>query len=308
MQKILVIINPASGSSGDDFRALVEKELRERGAEFEVRETDPEDGGKEIAREAVAAGVTHLIACGGDGTVMSVVNGMGRAEIEEKKPAQPNAILSIIPGGTANLLAGALGIPTDTREAIAVAVAGKEKEIDLGKCGEIVFALGVGLGLTERLVSQASAEEKEKIGKLAYAKAMLRELGVKPTTFSFKLDDQSQHTARGVAVVIANAGQIGGGLAFAPDAKMDDGLLDLCILRRFYFRDVVRMLWHSVLGKLPQDRAVAFYQARRIEIKSEPPLDLQVDGEVEDLTTPLIAGVLPGALRVRVPVDGKNEA
>jgi YegS/Rv2252/BmrU family lipid kinase len=298
--KTLVIINPASGSSGDDFRALVESELKKHGAEFEIRETDPEDGGKTIAREAVAQGIMHLIACGGDGTVMSVVNGMGHAE-EQNVSSKPKTILSIVPGGTANLLAGALGIPTDTKEAVEVAVAGKEKEIDLGKCGETVFALGVGLGLTERLVAETSAEEKEKIGKLAYAKAMLGELGAKPTTFSFKLDDGKQKTARGVAVVVANAGQIGGGLAFAPNAKMNDGLLDLCILRRFYLRDFLRMLWHSLLGNLPADRAVAFYQAKRIEIKSAPPLDVQIDGEVVDLTTPLVTGVLPKALRVRVP-------
>lgn len=303
--KTLVIINPASGSSDNDFRALVESELKERGVEFEIRETDPEKGGEEIARAAVAAGVTHLIACGGDGTVMSVVNGMGHAE-EKKDSAKPKTILSIIPGGTANLLAGALDIPTDTKEAVAIAVEGKEKIIDLGKCGENVFALGIGLGLTERLVSQTSSEEKETIGKLAYVKAMVEELGVKPTTFSFKLDDGKEQTGRGVAVVIANSGEIGGGLEFAPNAKMDDGLLDLCILRRFYFRDLVRMVWRSLLGNLPGDRAVAFYQARRIEIKSNPPLDLQVDGEVVDLTTPLVAGVLPGALCVRVPVE-ENE-
>ena len=303
MQKTLVIINPASGSSDDDFRALVESELKQSGAEFEIVETDPEDGGKNIARQAVADGVEHLIACGGDGTIMSVVNGMGHAEVEDKDAARPSAILSIVPGGTANLLAGALGIPTDTKEAVAVAVAGKEKEIDLGKCGEQVFALGIGVGLTERLVSETSSQEKEQLGKLAYAKAMLSELGVKPTTFTFQLDDEPEQTTRGVAVVIANAGQIGGGLEFAPDAKMDDGLLDLCILHRFYFRDLLRMAWNSLLGNLPKDRAVSFYQAKRIEIKSDPPLDLQVDGEIVDLTTPLVTGVLPKALRVRVPEE-----
>lgn len=320
MNKTIVIINPASGSSGDDFRALVESELKERGVEFDMRETDPEKGGEEIARDAVANGATHLIACGGDGTIMSIVNGMGKYEAEVRReetgtetqpaPAEPEdePILSIIPGGTANLLAGALEIPTDTKEAVAVAVAGDERIIDMGRCGEHLFALGVGLGLTERLVSQASAEEKEKIGKLAYVKAMLSEMGVKPATFTFKLDDDKEQLARGVAIVIANAGQIGGGLSFAPDAEMDDGVLDLCVLHRFYFRDVVRMAWRSLLGNLPEDRAVSFFQAKRIEIKSDPPLDLQVDGEVVDMTTPLVTRVLPRALRVRVPhVEAEDE-
>jgi YegS/Rv2252/BmrU family lipid kinase len=299
MSRVIVIVNPGSGSFTEDFRALIESELTARDIEFAVRETDPEKGGLEIVQEAIEEGVFHLIACGGDGTIMSVVNGIATAVENNAEPP----LLSIIPGGTANLLAGALGIPSDVKEAVGVAVEGRERTIDLGRCGEHFFALGLGMGLTERLVSQTSAEEKEKIGKLAYAKAMLAEMGDKPTTFNFKLDDKAKQSTRGVAIVIANAGHIGNGLSFAPDAEMDDGLLDLCVLHRFYFRDILRMIWRSLWGNLPEDRAVSFFQAKRIEIDSNPPLDLQVDGEVVDMTTPLIAEVLPKALTVRVPVE-----
>lgn len=294
---VVVIINPASGSSDDDFRALVESELTLRGVEFELYETDPQKGGEEITRRAIDNGAKHLIACGGDGTVMSVVNGIANSK------SVGTTLLSIIPGGTANLLAGALKIPSDTKEAIAVAVSGRESVIDLGRCGEYIFTLGVGLGLTERLVSRTSAEEKEKIGKWAYVKAMLTELGSKPSTFTFRLDQTPEQRTHGVAIVIANAGRVGGKLSFAPDAKMDDGVLDLCVLHRFYLRDVMRMTWLSLWGKLPEDRAVSFFQAKRIEIKSEPPLDLQIDGELVDATIPLITEVLPHALRVRVPQE-----
>jgi diacylglycerol kinase (ATP) len=300
MSKIIVILNPASGSTDEDFRTAVETALKTRGAAFEIWETTPEVLGDVLAARAADEGAQQIIACGGDGTIMSVVNGLGKQEAG--KQDEGNRItLSIIPGGTANLLAGALKIPTDIEEAVAVAVAGEERAIDLGLCGEHLFALGVGLGLTEKLVSQASAQEKEKLGKLAYVKAMLRELGTRPTRFSFKLDDEKEQTQRGVAIVIANAGEIGGNLAFAPDAKMDDGVLDLCILHRFYFRDVLRMAWNSLRGQLAQDRAVSFFQARRVEIRSDPPLDLQIDGEVVDLQTPLVTRVLPHALTVRVP-------
>jgi len=306
-QKTVVIINPGGGSSDENFRATIEAELKSHNVDFEMFDTDPEKGGEEIAQNALNNGVTQLWACGGDGTVMSVVNGIGKWK-ESNDPANDNEVtLCIIPGGTANLLAGALEISSDTVEAVATAVQGVERTIDLGRCGEHAFALGVGLGLTERLVSQTSAEEKEKIGKLAYAKAMLREMGVRPTTFSFKLDDKPEQSARGVAIVIANSGQIGSGFSFAPDAKMDDGVLDLCILHRFYFRDVVRMMWRSITKSLPEDRAVSFFQAKRIEIRSDPPLDLQVDGEVVDMTTPLVTEVLPQSLRVRVPEEAKEK-
>ena len=307
-QKTVVIINPAGGSSDENFRATIESELKARGVEFEMLDTDPEKGGEEIAQNALNNGATQLFACGGDGTIMSVVNGIGKWK-ESNDPQRDDEVrLAIIPGGTANLLAGALEITTDTKEAVAAAVDGVERTIDLGRCGEHAFALGVGLGLTERLVSQTSAEEKEKIGKLAYAKAMLREMGVRPTTFSFKLDDKPEQNARGVAIVIANAGKIGGGFSFAPDAQMDDGVLDLCILHRFYFRDFVRMIWRSITKSLPEDRVVSFFQAKRIEIRSDPPLDLQVDGEVVDMTTPLVTEILPQAIRVRVPAEAKENA
>lgn len=306
--KMIVILNPKSGSAGDDFRERVEKALQERGAEYELRETTPDVGGAKLAAQAVKDGATQLLACGGDGTVMSVVNGLGYSDAgSDSDEAHPRVTLSIIPGGTANLMAAALKIPTATDEAVAVAVSGEDYEMDLGRCGKHLFSLGLGLGLTERLVSQASSEQKEKLGKAAYAIAMLRELGARPHNFTFKLDDKRSQRGKGVAIVIANAGEIGGGFSFAPDAKMDDGVLDLCILRRFYVRDLLRMLWSAIRGQLPADRAVAFYQARRIEIQSDPPLDLQVDGEVVEQTTPLVAEVLPRALRVRVPVDLPDE-
>ena len=304
---LTVILNPCSGSAGDDFRERVETSLQNAGADYEILETTPEIGGKELAHKAVEKGARHLVACGGDGTVMSVVNGIGQSHlVDEDKP--PQITLSIVPGGTANLLAGALKIPTDIDEAVATALEGQDLALDLGSCGSTWFALGLGLGLTEKLVSQTSAVEKERLGKLAYAKAMLREMGMKPHRFSLKLDDEPEQIRAGVGVVVANAGEIGGGFTFAPFARMDDGKLDVCVLRRFYFRDVMRLAWRSVLGTMPEDRAVDFYQARHVEINCNPPLDLQIDGEEVDKMIPLIADVVPHAILVRIPPEKAAEA
>jgi diacylglycerol kinase (ATP) len=315
--RLVVIINPASGTvksvkEGEEgFGDQVERLLRERGLEVEVRETTPEVGADVLARDAAAEGATHILVCGGDGTVMAAVNGLHEGK-EEKAPGveqeqaqavgepEKKPVLSIVPGGTANLLATALGIPSDIEGAIEVALAGVDRTIDLGRCHDHVFALGLGLGLTEKLVSKASAREKETLGKLAYAKAMLREIGAPPTRFRFKIDDGAEQTSRGVAIVVANAGEVGGKLQFAPDALMDDGVLDLCILHRFEVRDALRMAGKMLAGTLPEDRAVTFLQGKRIEILSEPPLDLQIDGEEVEESTPLVAEVIPNGLTVRV--------
>lgn len=300
----VVIFNPKSGSSDDDFKAAIEKALETRGVEYSILETTPEIGGDKLAQQAFDDGATHIFACGGDGTIMSVVNGLARAMQDNHQTGEDETVpvLSIIPGGTANLLAAALDIPHDVEEAVAIAVAGENKVLDLGRCGAHFFALGVGLGLTERLVSQASTKQKEVLGKAAYAIAMLRELGAKPVTFTLIRDGKRSQRKRGVAIIVANAGEIGGKMKFAPDAKMDDGFLDVCILHRFYLRDVLRLVFNMLLGRVRDDRAVSFYQAKRIEIRSNPPLDLQIDGEVVDMQTPLVCEIVPRGLKVRVPL------
>ena len=299
--QLIVIINPKSGKGDDSFRADVEKALGKSGAHYEIRETKPDLSGEELAKQAIAQGAREIVACGGDGTIMSVVNGIANAQNESGKN---DCTLSIVPGGTANLVATALGIPIDIEEAAACAAGQKcePRTIDLGRCEQYYFVLGVGVGLTERVISKTSSKEKETLGKLAYVKSMLGDLGARPHGINFKLDERSSKRARGVAVVVANAGTIGGNLDFAPNAKMDDGKLDLCILHSFGLRDLVRIVWHSLTGKLDKDRSVSFYQAKRIEIATTPPLRVQVDGELEeDLKLPLICEVVPRALRVRVP-------
>ena len=305
---LVVIINPKSGKGDESFRADVEKALEKSGANFQIRETKSDLSGEALAKQVIEEGARDIVACGGDGTVMSVVNGIAKAQTES---GENSCTLSIVPGGTANLVATALQIPIDIEESIACA-AGQtcdERLIDLGRCEQYYFVLGVGVGLTERVISKTSSKEKEKLGKLAYVKSMIEDLGARPHGIKFTLDERSSKRSRGVAVVIANAGTIGNKLDFAPNARMDDGKLDLCILHSFGFRDLVRIVWHSLHGKLERDRSVSFYQAKRIEIATTPPLRVQVDGELEeDLTLPLIAEVVPKALRVRVPRDSKEKS
>ena len=236
------------------------------------------------------------MACGGDGTVTAVVNGLGANE-----EGVTDISLTIVPGGTANLVAAALGIPTDPEEAVGLAFEGADRVVDLGRRDDTLFVLGVGVGLTERLVSQASADAKERIGRWAYLFAMLKELGARPHRFELLLDGGERVTSRGVAIVIANTGEMGHGLRFAPDARLDDGLLDVCVLRHFGAGDLLRFGARTLTGRLREDRALDFYQSRRVELRADPPLEVQIDGEPVEAKTPIVAEAIPGALRVRVP-------
>ena len=88
MNQTVIIFNPKSGSSDDDFRAQIDTALKSRGIEYSMLETTPDISGGELARQAFEDGALHLIACGGDGTVMSVVNGLGHAVEKKVWPAK----------------------------------------------------------------------------------------------------------------------------------------------------------------------------------------------------------------------------
>lgn len=300
MQKpeIAIILNPGSGSHDEEFVQNVRAALEKSGREFICLETDPDKGAVPAVEKAIESGVQTIVVCGGDGTVMSAVNALGKSDADLK--------LAIVPGGTANLLAHALEVPLDVEGAMAAALDGDERRIDLGACGDTLFALGLGLGLTEKLVSGASSKEKEKWGKWAYVKAMLEEIGAKPSTFHYTLDGGEEQSARGVAVVVANAGTISGNIEFAPGALMDDGQLDLVILHRLDARDLLRLGWKTLFGALKNDRALTCVAGKHIQIKSNPPLDLQIDGETVDTRPPLQVEVRPGALRVAVPSEDQK--
>ena len=301
-ERIVAILNPSSGSSDGDYRERIETALRERGAPFEFRETTEERDGKTLAREAKAEGVVRIMACGGDGTVTAVINGIGPNE-----PGAPPVVLIVVPGGTANLVAAALGVPEDVAEAVALAFDGEDLDVDLGRRDDTLFALGIGVGLTERLVTGATSEAKEKIGRLAYLLAMLKEVGTRPQRFELCLDGGERIHDEGVAVVIANTGEIGHGLSFAPNARLDDGRLDVCVLRHFGALDLLRLGFNTLVGRLGQDRAMRFYQAARVELDADPPLGVQIDGEPAEAKTPIVAEAIPKALRVRVPRDAESD-
>lgn len=287
-ERLIVVINPASGSSDGNFKEMIEQALQNEGLTYEIRETSEENGPDEIARQARDEGAKFIVACGGDGTVMGVVNGLG---------TNHSVTVGIVPGGTANLLGKALGIPSDPAEAVQILASGEDRKIDLGCRGKALFALGLGVGLTERFVSQTSDGEKEKMGKLAYVSELAKDIGSPPISFQISLDDSTAFKVDGVGLIIANAEEFNG-VPVSPDAQDDDGLLDVCIITHFGILDAIRM---GVRAMMHADPGLLSYQASKVRITTETSLDVQIDGEPVDDGTPVEVYVLPKALTVRVP-------
>lgn len=281
-----MILNPASGKGGAKAREEVEEALKHHAASYRIEETTPERGAGEIAREAVADGATEIVVGGGDGTVMAAVNGIG---------AGSRANLAILPLGTANLIAAGLGLPRRLPAAIEAALDAEPRAVDLGRCGEEFFVLGAGLGIAECFIRDTDSHEKKLLGPLAYVYSMCGEIGTKACRYEISLDDGPARTEWAVAIVVVNIANMGGRVRFAPGAKLDDGMLDICLLRRFGLGDAARMGWCLLRGRPDDCLAADFLKARRIEIVADPPHRVQLDGDPGEIETPVtIEAIRPG--------------
>lgn len=292
-EDLTVILNPKSGSVTEGTKSGLREALAERGVRHEVLEIKEGVDAEQLTKQAIEGGAQHIVASGGDGTVMAVMNGILKSG--------KDVLLSVSPGGTANLIAAALGVRGEIEEALKAALYGPEKRVDIAKCADRYLALGVGIGLAEKLVSGTDDEIKAKVGRIAYAWAAMKELDLPPRRFRLVPPNGDPVEVPAVGIVVANVGGIGQRVKFAPDAKLDDGLIDVCVLHRLKLPDAVRLCWKALIGGLEDDRAISYYQWPSVRIESEGHWPVQIDGEEVDLRTPITVEAVPRGVRMTVP-------
>lgn len=292
-QYIHVIINPASGKDQAILRTI-NFACQTVGMDWDVFVTKKSGDGHQFAQEAVKAGVSRVVVYGGDGTVMEVASGLVGSEVP----------IAIIPGGTANVLAIDLGIPRDLVEASALAVDPDSgvRKIDIGRIGDRYFLLRVGLGLEAAMVAGANRELKDRFGVLAYALSGLQALA-DPVLADYHLIFENQEVdATGLTCIIANSGLMGmQGLYLAPNIQVDDGLLDVIVLRKADLPSLLSLAASVVEGQ-ENEQALQRWQVQEVTVHSQPVQKIQVDGELLE-QTPVTIKVVPQAVRVVVPPD-----
>jgi YegS/Rv2252/BmrU family lipid kinase len=262
-----------------------------RGWEIEVLETRSADAGDGATRQAVADGAQLVFAVGGDGTVRACAQALAGSPVP----------LAIVPRGTANLVARALGIPSSLDAALAVGFGPHERRIDLAVADGVTFAAMAGIGLDAAVVSATAAGLKGAAGWLGYAATGVRWLAGARTPFEIRLDGGEPLSRQARCVVVGNVGLLPGGFVLLPEARPDDGLLDVGILAPAGLFGWPRVGWR-VLTRSPRDDAVLErYQARRVEIAAEAKLPRQADGELIGPAASLTVALAPGGLLVRVP-------
>jgi diacylglycerol kinase family enzyme len=247
-----------------------------------------------LARRAVTAGASLVFAAGGDGTVRACAEAL----------ADSGVPMAIVPLGTANLTARALGVPGRADRAVEAGFGGRDRTIDLARvdgAGGTWFAAMAGIGLDAAVVAAAGEQLKRRFGWAAYAAAGMRKLTTPSHEFTIRLDEAEPLGRRARSVVVANAGLLPGGFPLLPRARLDDGLLDVGILAPSGAWDWIRLAGRVLARDRRPDRALQQLQAGRVRISADGVLPRQVDGEIVPPGRTLSVSVCRGALTVRLP-------
>jgi diacylglycerol kinase family enzyme len=208
--------------------------------------------------------------------------------------------LAIVPAGSANLTATALGLPARTAAAMRVAFTGRDRKIDLAEADGMVFIAMAGLGIDAAVVGATPAVVKRFAGWTAYATAATTQLLRQPVTVTVRLDGGAAMTWLAQSVTVGNSGTLPGGFTIMPAARLDDGLLDVVVLAPGSLAGWAEIGLRVLLRSRRDNVRLARFRARRVEINAQSELPRQVDGEIIEPGRSLTVAVRPGAIVVRV--------
>jgi YegS/Rv2252/BmrU family lipid kinase len=293
IKNIHIIINPAAGKKGPAL-SIINTSMKEAGIKWEALITHQVNDAIQFAKAAVKQGVDALAVYGGDGTLMEAISGLIGSEIP----------LAILPGGSANVLANELGIPTDLKEACALLSHGplKTKPIDVGQFNNRYFITGISIGFGADLVKGADRETKNKFGILAYffaTAAALKKL--KLSHYHIKIDG-NEYEVQGLTCLVNNAGNLGfTKISLDKNIDISDGLLDVVVVRKANLSLFKLIVITLIKGERPDNfELVEHWQGREISISSSRKQVIQCDGEIIE-TIPSRIKIIPGAIKILVP-------
>ncbi len=309
----LVIVNPrsASGSTRENW-SLTASELRAHFGPFTVAFTQAPGHAIELAERNAANGRRLIIACGGDGTINEVANGILNSKVDVE--------LGILPSGTGGDFRRTLGIPRSNREAAACLRTGKTRLVDVGKVtfhdltGKTVsrFFLNVSsVGLAAEVIKRVKSAKafdwlpvESFRGKANFAFSALQEvLDLEPSLVKVRFDDGEEHTLQTIAFCVANARYFGGGMMIAPDATINDGMLNIVNIGDIGTAKILLNAYSIYRGTHQSLPEVKSKLAKKIEISAAGQFGtilLETDGELPG-KLPATYETVPNALRVRVP-------
>jgi YegS/Rv2252/BmrU family lipid kinase len=309
----LVIVNPrsAGGSTGEAWASKA-SDVRAHFGPYNVTFTKAAGDGIKLAKKAAESGRKFIIACGGDGTINEVANGI----LESGHDAE----LGILPSGTGGDFRRSIGMPDESREAARALRNGKTQTIDVGKVtyqnfnGKTesryflnVSSFGLAAAIIQRVKTSTSLDwlPVDLVrGPASFALSTLQEvLGLDTTNVRIKIDERTERSLTTVNFCVANARYFGGGMKIAPRAKLTDGRFDIVNIGDMKSAKIILNVYTLYRGThltLPEVKAT---RAKRIEATPLDPKNkvmIEVDGELPGML-PAVFEVVPSALRLRIP-------
>jgi diacylglycerol kinase family enzyme len=293
-----VVVNPTKFADLATVRVGVARVCADHGwPEPDWHETTADDPGEGQAREAVERGATLVCPLGGDGTVRAVASGLLDAGVP----------IGLLPGGTGNLLARNLRLPVDDLDAaLTVALTGSDLAIDVGEVvwdddTPAIFLVAAGMGLDAQMMAGVDDRLKQRVGWLAYAVSGVRPFfrigfGVRVAADARRAVSQHART-----VMVANCGELAGGLQLIPDAAVDDGRLDTILASPRSLSGWLAIALHVMSVRRWGHPALVHLVSETVDARTKEPVEAQLDGDAVGVRSRMTCRVRPGALTVRVP-------
>lgn len=297
--RVKLIANPGSGNPVEASARLeqVTRCLLDLGVNLDVALAHPVKEAVSIAKKAAKKRYGTVIAMGGDGTISAVIRGLVGSDVH----------LGIIPAGTENDIATSLGIPEDINEACKLIAEDHTRQLDLAQIStkkkkKFVFFMVATVGLATTLYPDMKDVPHGDLSNLKDAFMTLIHSKPNPKVF-ITLDDDSKVEVETMMVAVTNTPVIAAKNMIAPNASMDDGLLDIAVFPNFTKAELVAYFAKTAEQHETSDEKAQLYRARKIKIKTDPKLEIAAEGIMLGKGSAKIK-VLPGALQVIAPEPG----
>lgn len=293
-KRLIFIANPISGTQQKQkILLLIKKLINEDLFEYTIVYTEAAGHATVLAADAVKMGYDVVVAIGGDGTVNEVGQSLLNTPVA----------LGIIPAGSGNGFARHLGISTDPKKAIKQLMNMQIETVDNAILNEQAFFCTAGVGF-DAAVSHAFAQQAKR-GLWTYVQTCLSVYSnYRPELYEIKIDKNSVVSKEAFLITVANAAQFGNNAHIAPQASVQDGYLDICLIKPFKPSQRFLLgiaLFNKTLHKLP---FVEFYKAKQISIKTQNDAAIHIDGEPIGKNQVLNFSIQPSSLKV---VIGKRD-
>lgn len=293
----IVIANPTSGSYAQNRQQIEDTLafLRRHSWQVELKLTQEQGDARRLAHEAVEQGNDAVIVIGGDGTINEVIQELANSE----------TALGVLPSGTVNVWAREMGIPLDNVGAREVLIHGQMRRIDLGNTRDRYFLLMAGIGFDGEVTHAVEKKSVKRFGVLGYL-LVGTWLGLNYPSFrAFLQIDGRVVKTNALQIIVGNTQLYGGAIKYTWQAKCDDGLLDVCILKKRSMFGRVLVFYDFLLRREQRRQWVRYDRCKSLKIRTNRVLAMQIDGDPAGYVTrgypPVTFTVAPSALKVIIP-------